>query len=74
VEVLRTFLGDTIIDENKAGFDQFLNARAAQLSAVSSDDAVEPLAGFFRSDGEFVLHPFCRLGVCASEISDAGWR
>ena len=42
------------VDENESGFDQFLDAGAAELGAVGGDDAIEPLAGFVSGDDEFV--------------------
>jgi len=53
--VLRAFSCGSAIDEDEAGFDEFLNAGAGEFGAAGGDKAVETRAGVFRRSKEFAV-------------------
>ena len=62
VKMQRAFLRGVAIDLDEAGHDQFLDASAAELGALGSDEAVQTRAGIGGGSEEFAM----RSGI--------GWR
>jgi hypothetical protein len=65
VQAVRGF-GWFAVEEDVGFIDEFLNAGAAEVAAMRSDDAVEALTGVVGRDDEVVSHK--------RSDSNAGWR